>query len=356
MPGDGSVTLVTGATGFLGSALAVRLVEQREAVRCVVRGATAAERAARLWGAFDGRVAEEDRHLVEVVAGDLAQERLGLPAAGFEALGENVSQVVHCGARVNMTLPYGPLYGTNVRATEELLALAQARAASFGYVSSLAAVARDVTGEPFELTDPVSGGYGQSKWSADRLVSVAHQEGRLRAVILRPGRITAHSRTARSNPDDLLERVLRVSARLGAVPLLDTRIRLSPVDWVSRLVVALCGTERAHGRAHHLIAPVTLPWAAVPAALRRAGYRPQELAYPHWRAAVVDAGRDDPAVARLSQALPPERLSFDDRIGSEPRNAAAALAGEYPEPPPAETLLADTVAAWQRTGELPVGT
>ncbi|MFF3595736.1 SDR family oxidoreductase [Kitasatospora indigofera] len=353
MPPDRPVTLLTGATGFLGSALAVRLAEQGDTVRCLVRGATAEERAARLRAALDGRLAEEHRHRVEAVPGDLAEERLGLPPAAFEALGQGVSRVVHCGARVNMTLPYQPLYGANVRATEDLLELAEARAASFCYVSSLAAVGRGVTGEPFELTAPVSGGYGLTKWSADRLVSVAHQEGRLRAVVLRPGRITAHSGTARSNPDDLLEGVIRVSARLGLAPVLDTRIRLSPVDWVSRLVVALCGTDRAHGQAYHLIAARTLPWAAVPAALRAAGYRLTDLPYPRWRSAVLDAGRKDPALARIAHALPETPLSFDDRTACEPRNAARTLGDEHPEPPSAERLLEATLSRWQLAGELP---
>jgi thioester reductase-like protein len=318
-----------------------RLVEQGRRVRCVVRGTPTPQRVAKLHGA-------------EVTPGDLGQERFGLSPGDFAALGRDVSRVFHCGARVNMTLPYAALYETNVRATEDLLGLAESVSASFCYVGSMAAVARSVATEPFELLAPVSGGYAQSKWSADRLVSVAHEEGRLDAVILRPGRVTADSRTGRSNPDDLLERVIRLCVRLGTAPALPTSVRLSPVDWVGQLVVALAGTASAHGHAYHLIAAQTLPWATVLDALRHAGYPLTEAPYPHWRELVSAAGRADPEAARIAGALPADGLSFDDRPDARPRNAQRTLGGDFPEPPPAEETLAHTIAAWQRSGELPL--
>ncbi|MCX4745052.1 SDR family oxidoreductase [Kitasatospora sp. NBC_01287] len=336
--------LLTGATGFLGAALANRLLTRGHTLRCVVRGATDEERRAKLHAALP----DADQRRLEVVAGDLAARDLGRSAAELAALGQGVTHVVHCGARVNMTLPYTALHRTNVGATETLLSLAETASAAFCYVGSLAAVARTVTGEPFELIDPVSGGYGQSKWAADRLVSVAHQEGRVRAVILRPGRATADSRTALGNPDDLLEQVLRLCLRLGVAPALETGVRLSPVDWMAELAVLLAERAPAQGRAYHLVRAESLRWGEVLDVLREVRPELARLPYPSWRELVTEAGRTDPGTARLATSLPPQPLVFDGHPANRPTNARRTLTDAHPEPPAAEMLLRASVAVWER--------
>ena len=353
MTGAAQVWLITGATGFLGSALLSGLLSRGCSVRCVVRESSAADGAAMLRAALGDRAAGWWSR-VEVVHGDLSEERLGMTPGDFSLLGRDVSHVLHCGARVNMVLPYGSLYAENVGATEDLLRLAESVAARFCYISTIAAVPKGVTGEPFELTSPAAGGYALTKWTADRLVSVAHQEGRIRAAIFRPGRITADSGTARSNPDDLLERVIRICIGLGAAPVLDTTVRLSPVDWVSEVIVALAQRDEALGRAYHVCASETLAWSGVVEVLRGIGYAVDELPYRDWLSAVVSAGRHDPQVARVCGALPSDGLSFDDRTLSGPLNAKRQLAELYPDLPPAPHLLKRAVEAWQKTGQLPV--
>lgn len=349
MTGERGVVLVTGATGFLGAAVVTGLAERGWDVRCVVRGDTNAERSAKLRTALADRSGDPLAG-IEVREGDLAQPTLGLSAAEFAALGRGVARVLHCGARVSVTLPYRRLHDTNVRATESLLELAERAAAPFGFVGSVAAVARRVAGEPFELLDPVSGGYGQSKWAADRLVSVAHQEGRIRAAIFRPGRVTADSHTGRSNPDDFLEQVIRLCVRLGAAPALPTGVRLSPVDWVSRVLVDLFEEDQAYGRAYHLVSAERLSWSRVVDVLRSSGHPLIDLPYDQWRALALAAAPRDPGAARIAPALPAAGIGFDDRGALRPDHAAETLAGALPDLPPAETLLKNTVEAWRRAG------
>ncbi|WP_034260994.1 SDR family oxidoreductase [Actinospica robiniae] len=346
------LALLTGATGFLGAALAANLLDRGFDVRCAVRGDRPQERESRVRAAVEaaGAVAGGDR--LEVVQADLERERLGLSAQGFADLRDGVTHVVHCGARVNMTLPYSALQAPNVRAVADLLDLAQACGAGFAFVGSLAAVAPSTSGEPFELIDPVLGGYGQSKWAADRLVCEAHRDGRVRALMLRAGRITADSRTARANPDDLLEQVLRVCVRLGSAPALETGVRISPVDWVAGVMTALCADEGAYGRAYHLLSAEALPWARALEAVREAGFPLAVLPYPQWRDAVLAEGRVDAAVARVAQALPAHALSFDERSTRGPVNARRRLGAGFVEPPVAAEQLAATLRAWRESGRL----
>ena len=49
-------------------------------------------------------------HKLEVMEGDLAQERLGLASQSYATLCSNVDVVIHNGAVVNAALPYASKY------------------------------------------------------------------------------------------------------------------------------------------------------------------------------------------------------------------------------------------------------
>ncbi len=93
--------LLTGATGFLGRAVARRILDNTHATLiCLVRpgggfSGRARLRSQLLSSGIDGTVF--DRR-VRVVDGDLSKLRLGLDAAGFEALASEVDAICHAGA------------------------------------------------------------------------------------------------------------------------------------------------------------------------------------------------------------------------------------------------------------------
>jgi thioester reductase-like protein len=196
-----------------------------------------------------------------VVPGDLGRPLLGLSEIEFQRLAENVDLIYHNGASVNLFHAYSTLKPGNVLGTHEVLRLAtRHRLKPVHYVSTVTVFA-SAGGDPLESVDESTpldavaglvGGYGQSKWVAERLVHLAGERG-VPVTVYRPGRIAGHSETGQGNPDDLMFRILRGSLQLGAVPEMELEIEMSPVDFVSRALVHLSLEEGAAGRVYHLV-------------------------------------------------------------------------------------------------------
>ena len=81
-------TLLTGATGYLGSYAAADLLRQGEEVHVLIRAATALEAEEKLWSSMQLHfgAAEFREHLrarVRIVRGDLTLARLGIDEESF---------------------------------------------------------------------------------------------------------------------------------------------------------------------------------------------------------------------------------------------------------------------------------
>ncbi|MDB6044881.1 MAG: NAD-dependent epimerase/dehydratase family protein [Gammaproteobacteria bacterium] len=164
--------LVTGATGFVGAAVARALLQEGWQVRTLVRKSS------------DRRNLQ---HLpVELVEGDLA-ERDSLPraAADCEAL-FHVAADYRLGAREP-----GDLYRTNVDGTRNILnAARQAGVARVVYTSSVATIGIPVDGSPGREETPVAltdmiGHYKRSKYLAEEVAREAARAG-TSVVIVNP--------------------------------------------------------------------------------------------------------------------------------------------------------------------------
>lgn len=290
--------LLTGATGLLGAHLLEELVHRSAAhVVCLVRAPDAAAAAERVRSALAAyRIPELDPSRWSAVAGDLASPRLGLDAPRWSALAEDLDAVVHAGASVNWLNVYKKLREPNVLGTLALLELAMARRRKpLHYVSTISTAPADgdeTTSLSFDQA-LFGSAYGLSKWIAERHVHRAGEAGHP-VAIYRPGLITGHTARGFGNADDYVHRYLLACARYGRYLDREERLDMTPVDYVSRAVVALLLDAPEGGGVYHLCnVERSMTYAELGGALVEAGAACAPADYPTFRALAVQP-RDSP--------------------------------------------------------------
>ena len=156
-------TLVTGASGFLGSHVARQLVARGESVRVLLR-------------ASSNNRAIADLPL-EYVTGDLRD------SASLARALTDVTRVFHVAADYRLWAKRKQdIYDSNVGGTKNLVEAAKrANVSQFIYTSTVATIAVDRPEHPNEFTDAkleeMVGHYKRSKWQAERAVLDAAKQG-----------------------------------------------------------------------------------------------------------------------------------------------------------------------------------
>ena len=267
----GRTHLVTGATGFLGGAWVLELLQQtRDPVCAVVRpgtqGAEARFRAAitHAAAAYGTPLPPGALDRCTVVAGDLLQPGCGIDPADTGP----VAQVWHCAASLRYENRYADeIRATNVDGTRHVLQLAERLGADTFNYTSTAYVAGRKTGtiaeEPANV-GATNNAYETSKIDAEALVSAADT---MRVRIFRPSVVVGHARTLAATTftgfygflrqlvqfRGMVDRtqhglLARTPLRIRLDP--DARINLVPIDAVAREAVHIGLAEDATGIFH----------------------------------------------------------------------------------------------------------
>jgi thioester reductase-like protein len=265
--------LLTGATGFLGSALLDELLDTSHAtIVCLVRPTSPPIR-------------RPETCRIRTITGDLSHPRLGLSESTYDALTRDVDAVCHAAAAVNWVFSYAGLRAANVLGTRELLRFACRAGAPFHFVSSLstcyATSGPRTVDEDFDALSALRGiplGYAQTKVVGEALAREAGSRG-LPVRIYRPALISGHSRTGAFNRDDLLSRLVRGCVHMGIAPDLDWKLDCEPVDIVAKAIVDLSTSPETvfhlgHVRPRH--------WRECVLWMRMYGYHVRLVSYHAW--------------------------------------------------------------------------
>jgi dihydroflavonol-4-reductase len=209
-------TLVTGATGFLGSAVVRALLDRGEVIRVLVRP-------------------KSDRRNIDDLDVEVAEGNLNDSQSLRRAV-KDCRALYHVAADYRLWVKDpGEIYETNVTATRELLLLAsEAGVERIVYTSSVATLGREPSGRPADEQTPVTiddmtGHYKRSKFLAEEDVKRLVRDEGMPVVIVNPSTIIG-PRDIRPTPTG---RMVEEAAR-GKIPaFVDTGLNVVHVDDVA---------------------------------------------------------------------------------------------------------------------------
>ncbi len=305
--------LLTGFPGFIGRRLAKRLLDADRKLRLV---ALVEER---MMGPAREAAAAIDPDRIELLAGDIADRRLGLSDDDYSRLTGSLRRVYHLAAIYDLAVPIELAQRVNVDGTGNVLELCAAskKLERLAYVST-AYVAGLRTGVVYEhelsLGQGFKNHYESTKFQAE--VWVRDRMDQVPTTILRPAIVVGDSKTGETQKFDgpyyLLKAVSR--AQRTGQPLLhfgrsDSPFNVVPVDYVVEAIATAAAIPETEGETLHLVDPEPLTGAELLTELsaRYGGPAPK--------------GSIPPVVGETLLRLPPVKARF----GGTPRESIAYL-------------------------------
>ena len=194
---------LTGATGFLGSHVADRLLRAGYRVTALARPSVSESASERMDRILDWHATpSEARRRLRVVAGDLTFPCLGLASSELARLSTETDEIVHCASETDFAeRKRRYVEEVNVRGLERLLDLAvSSPCLVFHQLSTAFAAGRrkGICLEEISAPESFHNAYEESKWRGDAMVSERCRAAGIRAVIYRPSVVYGHSVTGRS--------------------------------------------------------------------------------------------------------------------------------------------------------------
>lgn len=255
-------TLITGATGFLGREIVLRLLKEQTPLTLLIRGkddADAQRRGDKLVEELVGREqAAAARKRITVARGDIEQDRLGMDDKTWDRVASTTSAVIHGAASVSFTLPIAEARNVNLEGTRRVLDLAKQARARVDYVGT-AYVAGDREGIAYEdeldVGQPFRNTYEQTKMEAEKLVRERRSEQPI--AMFRPSIIVGDSQTGRTASFKVLYWPLKLYAQGFArvVPgRRATPVDVVPSDYVVDAILAIRKREDSVGQCYTLAA------------------------------------------------------------------------------------------------------
>ncbi|KDQ59731.1 hypothetical protein JAAARDRAFT_192204 [Jaapia argillacea MUCL 33604] len=378
------VVALTGATGSLGAHLLDQLLRDSRVKRvyCLCRARSDNDAYLRVQDSLRLRFVPDlgqrpDGGRLKCWSADTEKSDLGIDAAKYQELVENVTDVIHNGWPVNFNMAVES-FEPQIAGAQHLILLGLRNRASFFFSSSISAVvnwkgvevSEDFSEDP---ADAQSIGYARSKWIVEKLCETVAKQTGLRAEVLRIGQMVGDSLAGRWNTTEAIPIMIKSAQTVGALPDLDENVLWLPVDSAALSIVQLLFSGNADststGRVHHVQTPYTTSWSSILDALASAGLTFERVPVENWLDrlreaddAAVTQGLEGQVAARQNPVLK-LRTFFEDKYRGQNTDVrmraplsttrSRKLAPALGEAPIMDSLMvAKFVAYWRQCGFL----
>ncbi|KAF4610095.1 hypothetical protein D9613_010628 [Agrocybe pediades] len=268
-PANGTVALVTGTTGNLGSQVLEILIKDNSVTKVYALNRASGDAKKRHADRFKDKGFNVDllsSPKLVLLEGDITQKNAGLEKDVYQELLQNVNLIIHNAWRLDFNLQLAS-FEPNVRATRNLIDLARASSAAaltkFLFTSSVASALswdRSKGAYPEEvLTDAkyaVGTGYGEAKYVAERTLS---QSG-LQGTSFRIGQISGGEPNGAWAVSDWVPILVKSSIALHALPSMVGVSSWLPMHGVAQSIVDIALSQTPNPPALNLVHPRPVPF------------------------------------------------------------------------------------------------
>ncbi len=348
-----SSSLVTGFPGFIGRRLVRHLLAEDPRLRIVALVEP------RMLPAATDAAAEIDGDRIELIAGDIADRRLGLDDVEYGRLADGVRRIYHLAAIYDLAVPIELAQRVNVDGTGNVLelCLAAKKLERLVYVST-AYVAGRRNGVVYEhelvMGQDFKNHYESTKFQAE--VWVRQAIDRIPTTILRPAIVVGDSETGETQKFDgpyYLLRAISQAARQGRPPVQIGRsgatFNVVPIDFVVRALAAAGADPATVGETLHLVDPnpVTTRELVELLSEQYAGHAPRGKLPP---ALAQNALRFAP-IRKLFSDTPAESIAYLNHPVTFDTRRAVDLLGPHGLTPPPFSSYAGPMVEFFRANE-----
>ncbi|KDR79161.1 hypothetical protein GALMADRAFT_277673 [Galerina marginata CBS 339.88] len=267
--GNGTVALLTGTTGNLGSQILETLLRDPSVRKIYALNRASGDALARHADRFKDKgfeVSLLSTDKLVFIEGDMTQKNVGLQKEVYDELLSNVTVIIHNAWRLDFNLQLAS-FEPNIRGTRNLIDLARATAAGastkFLFTSSVAsAISWDRTRGAYPeevLTDPqfaVGSGYGEAKYVAERILS---QSG-IQATSFRIGQISGGQPNGAWAITDWVPILVKSSIVLKALPSMVGVSSWVPMHGVAQSIIDVALLKSPNPPALNIVHPRPIPF------------------------------------------------------------------------------------------------